>query len=107
MPYFEFIGEDASRKSERAEKYWEITQVGKNVTVRFGKIGADGQLKVKEFETKEEAEAEVAKLIKEKTKKGYIEKPNPHAQQNCTFVIRDTKIPSPTRVKSGVEVENE
>ena len=29
--------------------------------------------------TKEEAEAEVAKLIKEKTKKGYIEKPNPHA----------------------------
>ena len=49
MPYFEFIGEDASRKSERAEKYWEITQVGKNVTVRFGKIGADGQLKVKEF----------------------------------------------------------
>jgi predicted DNA-binding WGR domain protein len=72
MPYFEFIGEDASRKSERAEKYWEVTQVGKNVSVRFGKIGADGQLKVKEFETKEEAEAEVAKLIKEKTKKGYI-----------------------------------
>lgn len=107
MPYFEFIGEDASRKSERAEKYWEITQVGKNITVRFGKIGADGQLKVKEFETKEEAEAEVAKLIKEKTKKGYIEKPNPHAQQNCTFEICDTKIPSPKRVKSGVEVENE
>lgn len=79
MPYFEFIGEDASRKSERAEKYWEISQVGKNVTVRFGKIGADGQLKVKEFESKEDAEAEVAKLIKEKTKKGYIEKPNPHA----------------------------
>jgi len=69
MPYFEFIGEDASRKSEHAEKFWEITQVGKKVTVRFGKIGADGQLKVKEFETKEEAEADVAKLIKEKTKK--------------------------------------
>jgi predicted DNA-binding WGR domain protein len=79
MPYFEFIGEDLSRKSATAEKYWEITQVGKNVTVRFGKIGADGQLKVKEFDTKEEAEAEVAKLIKEKTKKGYVEKPNPHA----------------------------
>ena len=25
------------------------------------------------------SDAEVAKLIKEKTKKGYIEKPNPHA----------------------------
>jgi predicted DNA-binding WGR domain protein len=79
MPYFEFIGADASRKSERAEKYWEITQIGKTVTVRFGKIGADGQLKVKEFETKEDAEAEVVKLIKEKKKKGYLEKPNPHA----------------------------
>ena len=73
MPYFEFIGADASRKSERAEKYWEITQIGKTVTVRFGKIGADGQLKVKEFETKEDAEAEVAKLIKEKKKKGNSE----------------------------------
>lgn len=68
MPYFEFIGEDASRKSEHAAKFWEVTQVGKKVTVRFGKIGADGQLKVKEFETKDDAEAEVAKLIKEKTK---------------------------------------
>ena len=38
MPYFEFIGEDASRKSEHAEKFWEITQVGKKVTVRFGKF---------------------------------------------------------------------
>jgi len=27
----------------------------------------------------DDAEAEVAKLIKEKTKKCYIEKPNPHA----------------------------
>jgi predicted DNA-binding WGR domain protein len=44
MAYFEFIGEDVARKSERAEKYWEISQVGKKITVRFGKIGADGQL---------------------------------------------------------------
>jgi predicted DNA-binding WGR domain protein len=47
--------------------------------VRFGKIGADGQLIVKDFETNEEAEAHMAKLITEKTKKGYIEKPSPHA----------------------------
>ncbi len=79
MAYYEFIGEDKERKSERAEKYWEISQVGKKVTVRFGKIGADGQLIVKDFETKEEAEAHMAKLIKEKTKKGYVEKPSPHA----------------------------
>ena len=79
MSYYEFIGEDKERKIERAEKYWEISQVGKKVTLRFGKIGADGQLIVKDFETKEEAETHMAKLIKEKTKKGYIEKPSPHA----------------------------
>ena len=79
MAYYEFIGEDKERKIERAEKYWEVSQVGKKVTIRFGKIGADGQLIVKDFETKEEAEAHMAKLIKEKTKKGYIEKPSPHA----------------------------
>ena len=79
MAYYEFIGEDVARKSERAEKFWEILQVESKVTVRFGKIGVDGQLIIKDFETKEEAEAHMAKLIKEKTKKGYIEKPSPHA----------------------------
>ena len=78
MAYYEFIGEDKERKIERAEKYWEISQVGKKVTLRFGKIGAVGQLIVKDFETKEEAETHMAKLIKEKTKKGYVEKPSPH-----------------------------
>ena len=79
MTYYEFIGEDAARKSERAEKFWEILQVESKVTVRFGKIGTEGQLIVKDLDTKEEAEAHMAKLIKEKTKKGYIEKPSPHA----------------------------
>jgi predicted DNA-binding WGR domain protein len=78
MVYYEFIGEDAARKSERAEKYWEILQLESKVTVRFGKIGTEGQLIVKDLDTKEEAEAHMAKLIKEKTKKGYIEKPSPH-----------------------------
>jgi predicted DNA-binding WGR domain protein len=48
MPYFEFVGED--KESEA----------------------------VKEFASKEEAEKELEKLIKSKTKKGYVEKPNPH-----------------------------
>jgi predicted DNA-binding WGR domain protein len=36
--------------------------VESKVTVRFGKIGADGQLIVKDFETNEEAEAHMATL---------------------------------------------
>jgi predicted DNA-binding WGR domain protein len=79
MPYFELIGDDPKLQSGHTAKYWEITLVGKKVIVRYGKIGTDGQLSPKEFESKEEAEAFVAKKIKEKTKEGYIEKPNPDA----------------------------
>lgn len=74
MAYFEFIGEDLQRKSESAAKFWEITQNGASYTVHFGKIGTKGQEKVKACASIEEAAAEIEKLIKEKTKKGYIEK---------------------------------
>lgn len=77
MPYFEFIGEDLQRKSEHAEKFWEVTVTGTTLKVHFGKIGTNGQIKEKEFATEAEAQAECDKLIKEKTKKGYIEKPKP------------------------------
>lgn len=73
MPYFEFVGEDKARKSEKAEKFWEVSQDGKDVHIRFGKIGANGQSTVKSFDDEDGATAEVAKLIREKTKKGYHE----------------------------------
>ncbi len=79
VPYFEFIGEDKERGVEHSTKYWEISQVGKKLTIRYGKIGTDGQLIVKEFESKEDADVELSKLIKSKTKKGYVKKPNPHS----------------------------
>ena len=77
MAYYEFVGKDASSKSEKSEKFWEITQVENKVTVRFGKIGVNGQTKDKEHPTKEDADKEVARLSAEKTKTGYIEKPKP------------------------------
>jgi predicted DNA-binding WGR domain protein len=42
--------------------------------VHFGKIGTNGQVKDKACGSVEEATAEVEKLIKEKVKKGYVEK---------------------------------
>ena len=78
MPYFEFIGEDKDSEAAFSSKYWQIDQVGKKLNIRFGKIGTDGQLTVKEFASEEEASQECEKLIKSKTKKGYVEKPNPH-----------------------------
>lgn len=74
MRYFEYEGEDLSRKSEQAAKFWEVAVVDRSLTVRFGKIGTNGQTKVKEFASNTEAEAESEKLIREKLKKGYVEK---------------------------------
>jgi predicted DNA-binding WGR domain protein len=71
--YFEFVGEDTQRQVAAASKFWEVTVDGSTVTVRFGKIGATGQTSVKELASAAEADAQAAKLIGEKTKKGYTE----------------------------------
>ena len=73
--YFEYIGSTDRTKSGETAKFWEVTVKGSNINIRYGKIGvANGQTTVKEFDSNEEALAQVEKLIKEKTKKGYVEK---------------------------------
>jgi predicted DNA-binding WGR domain protein len=56
------------------QKFWEITQEDLKVSVRFGKLGVQGQTTVKDFESAEEATKYAEKVIAEKTKKGYEEK---------------------------------
>jgi|GEM_PF-1493508 len=62
--YYEF-------KDKSSSKFWEVETKGKKVTVRFGKIGTDGQVTVKSFATPFEAAMYAAKAESEKTKKGY------------------------------------
>ena len=60
-----------------SSKFWEISQNGSEFTVRFGRIGTDGQgPKTKDMGTSEKAAAEVEKLIRAKTGKGYAETAN-------------------------------
>jgi len=70
-------GEGGARRFEFSEgssnKFWEIRVEGESHTVRFGKIGTDGQTKTKEFESAAAARSDADKLIAEKTKKGYEE----------------------------------
>ena len=63
---FEFT-EDGSKK------FWEIAVEGAAVTVRYGRIGTDGQTKAKDHGSPAVAAKEAAKLVAEKTKKGYVE----------------------------------
>ena len=70
--YFEYVGPDSENQAGTASKFWEITVTGTKVTVRFGKIGVNGQVIEKEFGTAVEATEHANKLIAEKTKKGYV-----------------------------------
>jgi predicted DNA-binding WGR domain protein len=56
-----------------SNKFWIIELEGDAFTVRFGRIGTDGQTQEKEFGTEAEALKAYEKLIAEKIKKGYEE----------------------------------
>ena len=64
--YFEFVGGNS-------RKYWEVTLTGSDVTVRYGRIGTDGQSKTKSFSDEAAAVRHAQKLIAAKTGKGYVE----------------------------------
>jgi predicted DNA-binding WGR domain protein len=60
-------------KDDKSSKFWKITQAGSTVTVRYGKTGTNGQTQEKVFDDASAASRHVAKLITEKTGKGYLE----------------------------------
>ncbi|ATB30739.1 WGR and DUF4132 domain-containing protein [Melittangium boletus] len=56
-----------------SQKFWEIDLQGTGFTVRWGRIGTDGQTQQKSFPSDAKAQTEHDKLIAEKQKKGYTE----------------------------------
>jgi predicted DNA-binding WGR domain protein len=60
-----------------SSKFWEIGIEGKTVTVRFGKIGSNGQTQVKTHASPELARKAHDKLVAEKTRRGYRSKDAP------------------------------
>lgn len=57
----------------KSSKFWEVAIDGTDVTVRYGRIGSDGQRKTKSFADAAAANAHLEKLIGQKTSKGYEE----------------------------------
>jgi predicted DNA-binding WGR domain protein len=64
--YFEFVGGSSA-------KFWEATVNGNQVTVRFGRIGTEGQTQTKTLADANAATKHAEKLIAQKTAKGYKE----------------------------------
>ena len=58
---------------DKSNKFQEITVVGKKGSVRYGKIGTEGQNTLKELDAPAEATTHGKKVISEKVKKGYKE----------------------------------
>ncbi len=56
-----------------SNKFWEIVALGKELRIRFGKIGSNGQLKLQTFASPTAAMESLSKQVAEKTKKGYVE----------------------------------
>ncbi|KRB97051.1 WGR and DUF4132 domain-containing protein [Duganella sp. Root198D2] len=56
-----------------SNKFWEIEQGGLDLNLRWGRIGTQGQSQTKSFADDAKCGAAMAKLIAEKTGKGYVE----------------------------------
>lgn len=57
----------------RSHKFWEIEVQGNTFTVRYGRVGTDGQTNTKVFGSPAEAQREADKVTRSKVKKGYAE----------------------------------
>ena len=68
--YFEFISDNSS-------KFWAVNLAQCAITVRYGRIGTKGQTQTKLFADQATAARTTHRLIREKLRKGYIEKPLP------------------------------
>ena len=63
---FEFVGGTSA-------KFWEITVAQAEVTVRYGRLGTDGQSQTKTLPDVQAASRQAEKLIGQKLAKGYQE----------------------------------
>lgn len=69
-------------------KFWEAAVEGTSVRVRYGRIGTEGRVQVKELKTAEAAQAQYRRLVADKERKGYAEagaeaQVAPHAQRQA------------------------
>ena len=59
-------------QDSKSHKFWQIERADDTHTVTYGRVGTAGQSKTKTFASAEAAQKDAEKLIKSKTKKGYV-----------------------------------
>jgi predicted DNA-binding WGR domain protein len=77
MPAVPEVSPDVVRALEfeqgASRKFWTASVRSNDLSVRYGRIGSDGQVILKQFESPERARRELEKLVAEKLRKGYVE----------------------------------
>jgi len=58
-------------KRDQSNKFWAITWVDKEYSIQFGRVGTEGQTKVKTFADSRTAQLEAESVIRQKVLKGY------------------------------------
>lgn len=78
-------------------KFYAITVDGAELTIRYGRIGTDGQTQHKTFPSAEKAEAEAAKKLRDKRRKGYEDAVQGVRQKRAVMRRTITETRSTTR----------
>ena len=98
MRRFEFV-------DGKSNKFWEAKTEGPKLMVRFGRIGGTWQESDKLLADAEKAHAEMEKLIREKTRKGYLEvggKPEVKVLAKAVAKKGKTKEPKPQSMEATI-----
>ncbi|GAA4799669.1 WGR domain-containing protein [Streptomyces ziwulingensis] len=93
---------ELSQDGGGAHKYYEVAVDGQTVTVRYGRIGAAGQLQTSTFPTAAKAQAAAAKKIGEKVRKGYA--PAVPGQRAPRAVSRRQVTSAPSTARAAAPV---
>ncbi len=86
----------------KSNKFWQVDVQDTDLVVRYGRIGTDGQEKIKSFDSTTQAEKERDKLIAQKTKKGYAPAGDT-ARAAPPAPNRDKPAPKPAASKPAVK----
>jgi predicted DNA-binding WGR domain protein len=98
MRRFEFVDDSSN-------KFWEIEQDGLDLNLRWGRIGTQGQSQTKSFADNAKCSAAMAKLIAEKTGKGYSEVDTAPAGAIGKTAARPVAAPGPVAAAAAPAAE--
>lgn len=94
---------------EKSNKFWSIEANGKSYTVKYGKVGTDGQTQTKEFSDEAACLAAVEKAISGKTGKGYAEQTDglSAAPEVTTKIEKSAQEPGSASVAKKEQISEE